>query len=215
MKKLLYLLLAITLLGCSSNDDSSSNNANNVDYFFEVEFGGVINRVQGNTSNSSVIPLHQLVNKCSGSTAGVQLSISDITADSYVSGQNMWIAMNFDNAQLGSNAGNLGALSSFPANAGFYINEYLESIGVQPLWSFVENGPMSFSEGYYEKGKISNINITDLGTATTYTPGIGYNYGETLKASYEGILYFSSSSAPTADYDIPVPIRIEFNAVRP
>lgn len=191
-------------------DDSSSNNANNVDYFFEIEFGGVINRVQGNTSSREV-PLYQLINKCSGSTGGVQLSISDITADSYVSGQNMSISMSFDNAQLGSNAGALGV---FPINAGFYINEYLESIGVQPLWSFVENGPMSFSEGYYtEIGKISNINITDLGTPVTVAGGV-INYGETLKASYEGILYFSSSSAPTADYDIPVPIRIEFNAVR-
>ena len=43
MKKLLYLLFAITFLGCGSNDDDSPSN--NGDYFFEVEFAGVINRV--------------------------------------------------------------------------------------------------------------------------------------------------------------------------
>ena len=53
MKKLLYLLLAITFIGCSSDDNSSSNNQNGVDYFFEVEFGGLINRVQGNSSSTA------------------------------------------------------------------------------------------------------------------------------------------------------------------
>jgi hypothetical protein len=34
----------------------------------------------------------------------------------------------------------------------------------------------------------------------------------TINGTYEGFLYFSSSYP--SDYDIPVPIRIEFNAVR-
>ena len=57
MKKLLYLFLTVLIVACSgedsNNSNNNSNNSNNVDYFFEVEFGGVINRVQGNTSNTN------------------------------------------------------------------------------------------------------------------------------------------------------------------
>ena len=58
MKKLLYIFLTVLIVGCSgedggNNSNNNSNNSNNVDYFFEVEFGGVINRVQGNTSNTN------------------------------------------------------------------------------------------------------------------------------------------------------------------
>ena len=46
MKKLTYLFLALLIVACSSDD----SNSNSIDYFFEVEFGGVINRVEGNYS---------------------------------------------------------------------------------------------------------------------------------------------------------------------
>ena len=209
MKKLLYLLFAICLIGCSDDDDSPSNNG---DYFFEVEFAGVINRVQGNTStglSGSFIPWLNGRNQCYGSIGSVVLSISDITAENYVSGQNMSIAMSFDNAQLGTNNGSLG---NFPFSAGFYITEYLESLGITSTFNgFVENEPMSWSDGQSERNKISNINITDLGTSSTMNAGVVVATG-TINGTYEGILYFSSSYA--SDYDIPVPIRIEFNAVR-
>ncbi len=65
-------------------------------------------------------------------------------------------------------------------------------------------------------GKISNINLIDLGTPPTVNSATGnIIYGETIKGSYEGILYFlSSSPAPDANYDIAVPNRVAFNAVR-
>jgi hypothetical protein len=197
MKKLIYLFLTVLIVACSGEDGNgnSTNNTNNGNYFFEVEFGGVINRVQGIGGNESILQ----ANQCYGGTYGVTLSITDITAENYVSGQNMYINMSFDNAQLGSNNGNLGV---FPGNGGFYILEYLESIGVGNLTAFVENGPMSFSDGYNQRYKISNINLTDLGTSG----------GETIKGTYESVLYFQASV--TADFDIPVPIRIEFSAIR-
>ena len=55
MKKLLYLFLTVLIVGCSGengDNNNTSNNSNNVDYFFEVEFGGVINRVEGNTAEA-------------------------------------------------------------------------------------------------------------------------------------------------------------------
>ena len=197
MKKLIYLFLTVLIVACSGEDGNgnSTNNTNNGNYFFEVEFGGVINRVQGIGGNESIFQ----ANQCYGGTYGVTLSINDITAENYVSGQNMYINMSFDNAQLGSNNGNLGV---FPGNGGFYILEYLESIGVGNPTAFVENGPMSFSDGYNQRYKISNINLTDLGTSG----------GETIKGTYESVLYFQASTI--ADFDIPVPIRIEFSAIR-
>ena len=193
MKKLTYLFLALLIVACTTDDNNNTDNGN---YFFEVEFGGVINRVQGIGGMESIFQ----PNQCYGGTNGVTLSINDITAENYVSGQNMFINMNFDNAQLGSNNGSLGV---FPNNGGFYILEYLESIGVGNLTAFVENGPMSWSDGYYQRYKISNINLTDLGTSG----------GETIKGTYERVLYFQANTI--GDFDIPVPIRIEFSAIRP
>jgi|TARA_B110000914_G_scaffold183290_1_gene166221 hypothetical protein len=215
MKKLLYIFLTVLIVGCSGengDNNNTSNNSNNVDYFFEVEFGGVINRVEGNTAEA-ILNDWIYFNKCSGTTAGVLFSISDITRDTFISGQNMSINMGFENAQLGANNGNLGL---FPINAEFYIEQYLNSLGVTANTQFVENKPMSFLDGYYELGKISNINLTDLGTPSTVNSATGnIIYGETIKGTYEGILYFlSSPPAPGANYDIAVPIRVAFNAVR-
>ena len=200
MKKLIYLFLTVLIVACSgedsNNSNNNSNNSNNVDYFFEVEFCGVINRVQGNTSN-----LNSFINKNQCYTGIVPqwatlLSISDITDVSYISGQTMNLFLVLDDAQLGSNTGRISQLS------GSYIVDYLEDLGA--LASFKENGTG-------ETGVITNINVTDLGTQPT-SINTGFYYGETLKATYEGVLYFYNLD--TNQYDIPAPIRIEFNAVR-
>ena len=202
MKKLLYLFLTVLIVACSSEDGNNSNNSNNVDYFFEVEFCGVINRIQGNGNIQDVFG--PLVNQCYGSTGGVTLLIGDITAENYVSGQNMNATIDFDNAQLGNNTGNIraGSLNNF------YIEEYLTSLGVDLsiyyAYGFVENEPMSYGEAIPNLlRKISNINLTDLGTP---------DGGTTIKGTYEGVWYLSSGV--NEDFDIPVPIRIEFSAIR-
>ncbi len=205
MKKLLYIFLTVLIVGCSgedggNNSNNNSNNSNNVDYFFEVEFGGVINRVQGNTSNTNS---WSVKNRCYTGIApqwATSLSISDITDVSYISGQTMNLFLILDDAQLGSNTGVLG---NFFGN---YIDDYLISIGSYPSTgtNFKENGTG-------DTGVITNILVTDLGTQPTST-NTGLDYGETLKATYEGVLYFLSLD--TGYYDIPAPIRIEFNAVR-
>tara|TARA_B110000211_G_scaffold61191_1_gene69109 strand:- start:5466 stop:6083 length:618 start_codon:yes stop_codon:yes gene_type:complete len=204
MKKGIYLFLTVLIVACGNSDDSgnSSNNLDGVDYFFEVEFGGVVNRVEGNTSSLAPNGLQPwlLYNQCYGTTDAAILSISDITAENYVSGQNMSITMVFDNAQLGSNT---GIIPNNFINGSFYMQEYLDSIGASSA-GFVEN----IGDGFGQRGIISNINITDLGTQGTAL-GTG---GETIKASYEKVVYFRSID--TGDYDIPVPIRIEFSAVR-
>ena len=204
MKKLLYLFLTVLIVACSgedsNNSNNNSNNSNNVDYFFEVEFGGVINRVQGNISTTNNFITK---NKCYTAIVpqwATSLSISDITDVSYVSGQNMELFFILDDAQLGSNTGRIGQLY------GNYIDDYLISIG-----SYGSAGAGTFfkENGTGDTGVITNILVTDLGTQPI---GNGIDYGETLKATYEGVLYFLNIE--TNQYDIPAPIRIEFNAVR-
>jgi hypothetical protein len=115
MKKLLYLFLTVLIVACSgedsNNSNNNSNNSNNVDYFFEVEFGGVINRVQGNISTTNNFITK---NKCYTAIVpqwATSLSISDITDVSYVSGQTMNLFLVLDDAQLGSNKGRISQLS--------------------------------------------------------------------------------------------------------
>jgi hypothetical protein len=201
MKKLLYLFLTVLIVACSgeesNNSNNNSNNSNNVDYFFEVEFGGVINRVQGNISTTNNFITK---NKCYTAIVpqwATSLSISDITDVSYVSGQTMELFLILDDAQLGSNTGRIGQLF------GNYIDDYLETIGSFGDGTFFkENGT-----GY--TGVITNILVTDLGTQPI---GNGIDYGETLKATYQGVLYFYNQD--TGEFDLPEPLRIEFSAVR-
>lgn len=204
MKKLLYLFLTVFIVACSgedsNNSNNNSNNSNNVDYFFEVEFGGVINRVQGNTSNTNSFISKNKCHVVTGNQWGGFLSISDITDVSYVSGQNMELFFILDDAQLGSNTGRIGQLY------GNYIDDYLISIG-----SYGGAGIFFKENGTGDTGVITNILVTDLGTQPTSTNTV-LDYGETLKATYEGVLYFLNID--TNQYDIPAPIRIEFNAVR-
>jgi len=201
MKKLLYLFLTVLIVACSgedsNNSNNNSNNSNNVDYFFEVEFGGVINRVQGNISTTNNFITK---NKCYTAIVpqwATSLSISDITDVSYVSGQTMELFLILDDAQLGSNTGRIGQLF------GNYIDDYLETIG-----SFGD-GTFFKENGTGDTGVITNILVTDLGTQPI---GNGIDYGETLKATYQGVLYFYNQD--TGEFDLPEPLRIEFSAVR-
>jgi len=209
MKKLLLIFLTTFLWSCSS-DDSSSNNT--VNYSFEIEFGGEIHKIQGNLSNSlfTSLPNNQSVSIIISGITSVQLSLDDISASNYVSGKTIGAVLSIDNAALGNNEGSLSLNAiSYP-----YIENYLQSVGVPEnfhAYGFVENTPAPWGSGAARR--ISNINITDLGTSSTIdATNSTYNWGETIKGSYEGTLYFLSSIPE--GFTIPVPIKIQFSAVR-
>ena len=209
MKKLLLIFLTTFLWSCSS-DDSSSNNT--VNYSFEIEFGGEIHKIQGNLSNSlfTSLPTNQSVSIISNGITSVQLSLDDVSASNYVSGQTIGAVMNIDNASIGVNEGSLSLNPIFYP----YVENYLQSVGVPEglsSYGFVENTPGPW--GSADASRISNINITDLGTSSTIDATNGtYNWGGTIKGSYEGTLYFLSSILE--GFTIPVPIRIQFSAIR-
>ena len=209
MKKLLLIFLTTFLWSCSS-DDSSSNNT--VNYSFEIEFGGEIHKIQGNLSNDIFTPLptnHSVVLVGPG-VMSVQLNLNDISASNYVSGQTIGAMMNIENTAIGVNEGSL-YLNTI---ANPYVENYLQSVGVPEglsSYGFVENtsGPFGSDDVF----RITNINITDLGTSSTADPINGtYNWGETIKGSYDGTLYFLSSTP--VGFTIPVPIKIQFSAFR-
>ena len=209
MKKLLLIFLTTFLWSCSS-DDSSSNNT--VNYSFEIEFGGEIHKIQGNLSNSlfTSLPTNQSVSVISNGITSVQLSLDDVSASNYISGQTIGAVMNIDNAAIGVNEGSLSLNAIFYP----YVENYLQSVGVPEnfsIYGFVENTPAPW--GSADASRISNINITDLGTSSTIDATNGtYNWGGTIKGSYEGTLYFLSSILE--GFTIPVPIRIQFSAIR-
>ena len=209
MKKLLLIFLTTFLWSCSS-DDSSSNNT--VNYSFEIEFGGEIHKIQGNLSNDIFTPLptnHSVVLVGPG-VMSVQLNLNDISASNYVSWQTIGAMMNIENTAIWVNEGSL-YLNTI---ANPYVENYLQSVGVPEglsSYGFVENtsGPFGSDDVF----RITNINITDLGTSSTADPINGtYNWGETIKGSYDGTLYFLSSTP--GGFTIPVPIKIQFSAFR-
>jgi hypothetical protein len=213
MKKLL-LLSALFIFGCSSDDSNSSNNSDGIDYFFEIEFGGETHEIRGNTTENNFNPLSSLNRGYVANQQSLQFSIGDKSADNYISGQTLSISMVVNNMSIGNNSGSLNFVL-----AGAYFTDYMESIGVNYPYGvfFSENQGTSYSGNTME---IFNIMITDLGTAPSTWNQDGCNapvggtcYGESVKGSYESVLYFIDGSIPLV-HSIPVPIKIRFSLPR-
>ena len=216
MKKIL-LLSALFIFACSS-DDSSNTNDNNVpdgQYFFEIEIGDEVHRIQG--VNTEIITNGQ--NTCSASliegTQVVIFSLSDTSASDYVSGQPLQIILYINNPQIGSN--NNGRIEFLDAvNQGSFLYNYAEQNNFTLTGNnFVENTTMNAIDAIYEGvvGEISNITLSSIGVPPSNP--ILFN-GNNLSGSYEGVLYFTPNgwTSSETNHDIPVPIKISFSAVR-
>ena len=213
MKKLLYLLLAITLTSCGGDNDE--NSLSNGTYSFEIELCGLTHSIQGN--NEDMFLNGQ--NSCSAFlSSGIQalgFNLTDITAPDYVSGQPMNIAFGILNPQLG--ADNTGVLSFQSSIYSDFLNNCGDQNNITFYYDqFVENTPMDINNYDPQRiNNISNINLTDLGTPPT-TAG-AYGSGTNIKGTYEGTLYFlddNTDGTPEANWNIPIPIKISFSAVR-
>ena len=216
MKKLL-LLSTLLIFACSS-DDSNDNNGNNVpegQYFFEIEIGGEVHRIQG--INTEIVI--NGTNSCSASLIQsnqvVTFRLNDTSASDYVSGQPLQIMFYINNPQLGSN--NNGRIEFLDAiNQGSFLYNYAEQNNFTLLGNnFVENTTMNAIDAIYEGvvGEISNITLSSIGVPPSNP--ILFN-GNNLSGSYEGVLYFTPNgwTSSETNHDIPVPIKISFSAVR-
>ena len=224
MKKLLVLLV-LFVFTCSGDGDSSNfNNISDDQYFFEIEFAGEIHKVQGNTSDM----LQNGQNICLASLSqGIQtisFRLDDISAEDYVSGQPIWIGLGISNPQIGNNQ--RGALA-FLTTA--YTQEIEQQFNIRlQNGYFIENSPGDLIDVLSNNidNIISDINITDLGLPPTpFSVGddpLNFSpYGNPIRGSYEGILYFNDTSDDFIedgdsgrDLVIPMPIRISFSAPR-
>jgi len=120
-----------------------------------------------------------------------------------------------NNPQIGSN--NNGRIEFLDAvNQGSFLYNYAEQNNFTLTGNnFVENTTMNVIDAIYEGvvGEISNITLSSIGTP----PSIPILFdGNNLSGSYEGVLYFIANGWTSSDtnHDIPVPIKINFSAVR-
>ena len=124
MKKLLYLLLAITLTSCGGDNDE--NSLSNGTYSFEIELCGLTHSIQGN--NEDMFLNGQ--NSCSAFlSSGIQalgVNLTDITAPDYVSGQPINITVGILNPQLG--ADNTGILSFQSSASSDFLNNIADCV---------------------------------------------------------------------------------------
>ena len=225
MRKLL-LLYALLIFACSSSDDSSNNNISDGQYFFEIEFAGQIHRVQGTTSEMFTNGQNSCSAYLQQGIQAISFKLDDISADDYVSGQPLWIAMGVSNPQLGSNPrGTLAFATVTP-----YIQDIEQSYNVNLVNGyFIENSPGDLIDALTNNldNIISNITITDLGSPPSndydYTdPNFTYSpFGDNIEGTYEGVLYFNDKSDDYINGGdsginlvVPFPIKISFSAPR-
>jgi hypothetical protein len=224
MKKII-LLITITslLLGCSNSGNTSSTNngnsfTNSMDYEFTITINGEVHKIKGNTTNgipgsSGNSSLNYINNGCSvGNYVSTQkllmLIINDVTASNFISGQNLECQIILPNLLLGVNQAQVNFRGS-------YFDLLCTNLGAYSI-----GGGLGISDFQTVSG-VSNstfkklpINISDLGTTTTYfaVPNITYNYGETLKGNYSGTVYLPNKT--NGNYTIPVQLSIDFKALR-
>lgn len=224
---LLSLLLSFSsfFISCSSESDSTNNSGNtftnSMDYEFTITINGEVHKVKGNTTDG--IPtgtvnsaIHNINNSCVandyGAFDGISLAINDVTTSNYISGQNFRCFIQMSNLLLGINQAEI----SFQ---GSYFDSLVSNLGgVQYGQGFMPFQTISGPQNQINQNKLP-ITITDLGTGTIFpqTPPLPYyNFGQTLKGNYSGIIYVRRqiATSPYLIYDIPVQLSIDFKALR-
>jgi hypothetical protein len=211
-----------------------------VNYYFKIKINGVEHKVQGNTSgfavgNDNTSDLNP--NTCEAyinQGALLYFKIADITRPNYVSGQYLYITLSIPNCQVGLNQANI-TIESSPV-----WNDFVLSLTNNPIYiNFPSSYPFVENSGWYCSSNIGNIcqypswqsnvfkitvNITDMGTPSEYFPSGSqtnyyYNYGNTFKGSFNGPIYFGTSSNNSVgdviyNMNIPMQFSMEFEAYR-
>ena len=211
------LALFFLFFGCTTDDNEIDSNNQNIQYSFEIEFGGEIHKIAGGFSDyfdfsQSTIQNHSLANLSQG-VLGLGFQLNDIAATDYISGQPLYFILRIENPQIGSN--NIGQLQ---INSRPYTDDYANAKGIFSTHfsssEYVENSSMNYTDAYNNNliGKLTNISLSNLGSS----PSIGTADGENVQGSYEGILYYRGKGQVTTEplFNTPVPIKITFSAVR-
>jgi hypothetical protein len=180
-----------------------------MDYEFTITINGEVHKVKGNTTNG--IPYgntinYQLNNECFKDGQDLNLAINDITEANYVSGQNLNCIINFPNFLLGTNQARVYFLGGYFGTLSTSLGGY--NSGSSYMFFSSTPGNIALS--------ILPITVTDLGTTSTEPDFPSYNFGQTVKGNYSGIIYIGRQPNPggVIIYDIPVQLSINFKALR-
>ena len=226
--KTTLLLFVITFSSCKDDSTNPSNTNNNnsssgsIQYFFDIEIGGIKHKIEGNSEDIDYLNI-LASNKCyqtkSGGDWSFQFSIDDRSVPQYITGENIALSLTTENTKLGENVGSINF-----SNINSYFKSFFESKNISSaLPRFVEGKAIDMPDAS-EVNKVSNIQLTDLGTPT-YAPQVGgpcpfdpnntgaYCWGETVKGSYSGTLYFMSKDDYN-NFNIPIDVSIKFAALR-
>lgn len=210
-------VLVFLFLGCANDDNKVELNNQRIQYSFEIKFGGETHKIAGGFSDyfdfsQSTIQNHSLANLSQG-TLGLGFQLNDISATDYISGQPLYFNLRIENPQIGNN--NIGELQ---INSRPYTDDYATANGIRTtaFWSseYVENTSMEYTDAYRDNliGKLTKISLSNLGTSPS---SIGTYDGENVQGSYEGVLYYRQRGQTTEQlFNVPVPIKITFSAVR-
>ena len=210
MKKLL-LLSAFLIFACSSDDSSDdssdNNNSNQSNYFFEFELFDVVNRVQGDYNSFSVGGGTN--NFCISGAApplgwNTTISIGDISATNYISGQNFYFGFMISDPQIGND--------NYTSSINLF-GDYIQQISPNLYFSEIEGD----FDGSDTHNKLTNITITDLGEVGSFSDDMqDFIPGDSFKASYEKTVYFASqnTNGPGFVFNIPTLMRFEINSMR-
>ena len=218
MKNIIYLILMVTMSACNSDDSIDINKINVPDgeYFFEIEFAGETHRIEGSSSEIFFNGTNTVTPLIFNGDMVINFILNDIGATDYISGQPINITMIIENPQIGNNNGSITfGSTSYMQN---YILENNISIDISTNY-FVENRTdltIIDADSLGVLGKISNISITDIGTPPS-SPSI--LDGQNVSGTYQGTLYFRDDSLVVSDfanslYNVPMPLKISFNAPR-
>lgn len=114
MKKIFLSALTFIIIACSGEDNENNNIADDeINYFFELEVFGVVNRVEG-FANLTTPPMGVSPNNCFtiyGADTIISLSIADITSEDFVSGEYLTFQFVIKEPQVGnSNVGMTGII---------------------------------------------------------------------------------------------------------
>lgn len=198
MKSFFILSLIGMLFGCNSNNNNPQ--PQQVSWKFEFTLNGVSHKAQGigynGNSNSAI----------SASLEQVFLRIIDQSDQSYISGNNGDLVIQFSNPSVG-----LQSLVQCQTYGSWWTDLEQNGINVINGYSLTSGGSKEANSNG-GLGPALPITITSLGTA-----GNGTGQGGTVfKGNYSGVLYFpalNQTSLPI-QYNIPVSVNLNFEAIR-
>jgi hypothetical protein len=198
MKNIFIILSLGLLFSCNPDDPQPQQQPQEVNWKFEFSLNGVTHKAQGVGVSPDKNSAYSL-----GLTQ-VYLGIKDQSDQSYISGNNGDMVIQFLNPSVGIQS--LDKCSTF----GSWWTD-LEQNGINVFGGYsLSSGGTQVTNSNGGLGPALPINITNLGTSGNGS----WLGGSVFKGTYNGTLYFPSLNQWPIQYNIPVSVNLNFEAAR-